>query len=103
VPAPVVTADPMYVDLDELRTGLIDIFTFNLTNHGLITANGLEITLPIIKVITLNKINFRRAASLNKELRGNFFKSQILWELEKKNFHIFYFSFGLPILNIVNG
>jgi hypothetical protein len=89
VPAPVVTADPMYVDLDELRTGLIDIFTFNLTNHGLIKANGLEITLPIIKVITLNKINFRRAASLNKELRGNFCKSKTSYT---------YQSIGNPII-----
>ena len=35
VPAPVVTADPMYVDLDELKTGLIDILSFNITNHDL--------------------------------------------------------------------
>ena len=50
VPAPVVTVDPMYVDLEELETGLVERLTFNITNHGLIKANDLEIKLPDINV-----------------------------------------------------
>lgn len=50
IPAPVVTVDPMYIDLDKLNTGLIDAFTLNITNHGLIKANGLEISLPKLNV-----------------------------------------------------
>ena len=50
VPVPVVTVDPMYIDLEKLKTGLIDAFTLNITNHGLIKANGLEISLPKLNV-----------------------------------------------------
>ena len=46
VPIPVVTVTPMEFDLDELERGFIDSIQLNITNHGLIRADDVEIQLP---------------------------------------------------------
>ena len=46
VPIPVVTVTPTDFDLDEIELGFIDSLQLNITNHGLIRANDLEINLP---------------------------------------------------------
>ena len=46
VPIPVVTVTPMEIDLDELERGFIDSIQLNITNHGLIRADDVEIQLP---------------------------------------------------------
>ena len=46
VPIPVVTVTPTELDLEELELGLVDSVQLNITNHGLIRANGVSIQLP---------------------------------------------------------
>ena len=46
VPIPVVTVTPMEFDLDELERGFIDSIQLNITNHGLIQADDIELQLP---------------------------------------------------------
>ena len=46
VPIPIVTATPLEVDCEELELGLVTSFQLNITNHGLIRAEFLEIHLP---------------------------------------------------------
>ena len=46
VPVPVVTVTPREFDLDELEQGFISSIQLNITNHGLIRANGTTIALP---------------------------------------------------------
>ena len=46
VPITVVTVTPTDFDLDEIELGFIDSLQLNITNHGLIRPNDLEIILP---------------------------------------------------------
>ena len=46
VPIPVVTVTPTEFDLEEIERGLIDSLQLNITNHGLIRANDVNIALP---------------------------------------------------------
>ncbi len=46
VPMPVVTVQPAWIDMDQLELGLIPQILFNITNHGLITAGNLDMSLP---------------------------------------------------------
>ena len=46
VPIPVVTVTPTEFDLEELELGFIDSIQLNITNHGLIRANDVNIELP---------------------------------------------------------
>ena len=46
VPVPVVTVTPREFDLEELELGFISTIQLNITNHGLIRANGTTIELP---------------------------------------------------------
>ena len=46
VPIPVVTATPTEFDLEEIELGFIDSLQLNITNHGLIRANDVNIALP---------------------------------------------------------
>lgn len=53
VPAPVVTIEPMYIDLADLELQVEALgettLTFKLTNHGLITASNTTISLPQVR------------------------------------------------------
>ena len=46
VPIPVVTVTPSEVDLEELEQGRVDSIQLNITNHGLIRADGVTVALP---------------------------------------------------------
>ena len=46
VPIPVVTVTPTKIDLEALELGLIDTFQLNITNHGLIRAENVNIGFP---------------------------------------------------------
>ena len=46
VPIPVVTVTPTEIDLNDLELGFVDSIQFNITNHGLIRANDVNIQLP---------------------------------------------------------
>lgn len=46
VPIPVVTVNPNEINLDDLEDGLITAFQLNITNHGLIRADDVNIHLP---------------------------------------------------------
>jgi hypothetical protein len=46
VPIPVVTVTPTEFDLEELELGFIDSIQMNITNHGLIRANDVNLQLP---------------------------------------------------------
>lgn len=46
VPIPVVTVTPTEIDLEGLELGLFNTFQLNITNHGLIKAEDVEIQLP---------------------------------------------------------
>ena len=47
VPIPVVTVTPTEFDLEEIELGFIDTLQLNITNHGLIRANDVNIALPV--------------------------------------------------------
>ena len=46
VPIPVVTVTPTEIDLDNLERGFVNSIQLNITNHGLIRANAVNIQLP---------------------------------------------------------
>ena len=46
VPIPVVTVSPIEFDLEELELGFVDSIQLNITNHGLIRADNVNINLP---------------------------------------------------------
>lgn len=46
VPAPVILWDPLYLDLDMLRNGLIDSFIMSATNVGFIATDNLRFWMP---------------------------------------------------------
>ena len=46
VPIPVVTVSPNEFDLEELELGFVDSIQINITNHGLIRANDVNLNLP---------------------------------------------------------
>ena len=46
VPIPVVTVDPTTINLDDIEAGFITSFQINVTNHGLIRADNVNIELP---------------------------------------------------------
>jgi hypothetical protein len=46
IPMPVVTSNPVQVDMDVLEEGLMPVVTFEITNHGLIAAKNFTFTLP---------------------------------------------------------
>ena len=46
VPIPIVTVSPEEIDLEELELGFVTSFQLNITNQGLIRANGSRIQLP---------------------------------------------------------
>lgn len=46
VPIPVVTVTPTEIDLDKLERGFMNSIQLNITNHGLIRANAVNIQLP---------------------------------------------------------
>ena len=46
VPIPVVTVSPTEFDLEELELGFVDYIQLNVTNHGLIRADDVNINLP---------------------------------------------------------
>ena|SRR6218665_1125686 len=46
VPIPVVTVTPNKLDLDVLELGLMPFINFEITNHGLIAAQGYRFQLP---------------------------------------------------------
>ncbi|ESN98427.1 hypothetical protein HELRODRAFT_176894 [Helobdella robusta] len=63
VPIPVVTMEPNEIDLDLLETGVLKSLQFKITNHGLISAKGFQITLPSIGdhpflTLTMNNTDF---------------------------------------------
>ena len=47
VPIPVVTVSPTEFDLEELELGFTDSIQLNITNHGLIRADNVNLNLPI--------------------------------------------------------
>ena len=53
VPAPVVTLQPSFIDINKLISGEIRDVTMNITNHGLIRADDLKIYLPDIPCFTV--------------------------------------------------
>ena len=46
VPIPVVTVTPAEIDLDNLESGRVAFFQMNITNHGLIRADNVNLQLP---------------------------------------------------------
>lgn len=46
VPMPVITLEPLYVDLEILETGLVDKIMFTVRNYGLIRVNNFEMKFP---------------------------------------------------------
>ena len=46
VPMPVVTLTPSEIDLEDYKLGLEEMIEFNMTNHGLIRTDGIDLQLP---------------------------------------------------------
>lgn len=58
VPIPVVTASPTEINLDDLERGLIASFQLNITNHGLIRAENVNIRLPSHPTLEFSSTGF---------------------------------------------
>nr|XP_032837232.1 uncharacterized protein LOC116958619 [Petromyzon marinus] len=56
VPEPVVTIEPREVKLDDLLLGVIEQIVFNITNHGLIRADNVQLILPNHPSLVFTKI-----------------------------------------------
>ena len=47
VPMPVITVYPKYIDMEEIESGRMESLMINITNHGLIRAEHLDMTFPV--------------------------------------------------------
>ncbi|XP_078472002.1 uncharacterized protein LOC144733868 [Lampetra planeri] len=56
VPEPVVTIEPREVKLDDLLLGVIEQIVFNITNHGLIRADNVQLMMPNHPSLVFTKI-----------------------------------------------
>ena len=57
---PVVTIDPATVDIDQLLLDQVEQIVFNITNHGLVTALDISLSLPVSE-----KVEFRPQGFIN--------------------------------------